>query len=345
MINVSDMAEQKRILITGASGFIGGHLVKEALNRGYEVWAAIRPHSSREHLQDERIRFVCLRYDSKEVLIEQLREIVSSAGAWHYVIHSAGITKTLREADFYHVNAFNTHLLIEALAAAHCIPCKFLLISSLSSYGPVNEYSFRPVRIDDDRNPDSVYGKSKFEAELFVKAQTYFPYIILLPTGVYGPGDKDYLMEIKNIRAGIDLKVGMKPQRLTFIYVRDLAVAAFMALENSEIKNTSYFVADGDVYTDTDFAQLVRKLLGKKNVVSLRIPFWMCYVACLFSEMFGHLAGRAMTLNTDKYHILKQRNWICEAEPLRRELGFIPRYNLKEGLEETIRYSKERGLL
>jgi nucleoside-diphosphate-sugar epimerase len=339
------MEEQKRILITGASGFIGGYLVKEALSRGYEVWAGVRTHSSREHLQDERIKFIDLRYDSKDLLIEQLRGVVSSVGAWHYVIHNAGITKTLREADFYNVNAFNTHLLIEALAAADCKPGKFLLMSSLSSYGPVNEYSFRPIRIDDEQNPDSVYGKSKFEAELFIKAQTYFPYIILLPTGVYGPEDKDYLLEIKSIRSGIDLKVGMKPQQLTFIYVKDLAVAAFTALENKEARNISYFVADGDVYTDTDFAQLVRRLLDKKFVINFRIPFWLCYVACLFSEAFGHLVGKAMTLNTDKYHILKQRNWICETEPIRRELGFMPRYNLKEGLEETIDYSKKYKLL
>jgi nucleoside-diphosphate-sugar epimerase len=137
----------------------------------------------------------------------------------------------------------------------------------------------------------------------------------------------------------------LKSQQLTFIYVKDLAVAAFMALENKKAENVSYFVADGDVYTDTNFAQLIKKLLGKKIVITLRIPFWMCYVACLFSETFGHLAGKAMTLNTDKYRILKQRNWICETEPIRQELGFVPRYNLKEGLEETIHYSKEHKLL
>jgi nucleoside-diphosphate-sugar epimerase len=339
------MVNQKRILITGASGFIGGFLVREALARGYEVWAGVRMHSSRKYLQDKRINFIDLRYDSKEALIGQLRGIVSSVGAWHYVIHNAGVTKTLRKADFFLVNAFYTHLLIEALAAVDGCSCKFLLMSSLSSYGPVNKNSFRPIHIDNDRKPDSVYGKSKFEAESFVKTQTYFPYIILLPTGVYGPGDKDYLMEIKSIKAGFDLKVGMKPQQITFIYVKDLAVAAFMAIENEEARNKSYFVADGDVYTDADFAHIVKKLLNKRFVISFRIPVWMCYIACVFSEIIGRLTGNAMTLNTDKYHILKQRNWICDTEPIRRELGFVPGYNLKEGLEETIRYSKDNGLL
>lgn len=337
--------EKKRILITGASGFIGGFLVQEALARGYEVWAGVRPSSSRKYLQDKRIHFIYLRYDDKERLIEQLRQVASAGGAWHYVIHNAGVTKTLREADFYRINAFHTHLLIEALAAADCCPRKFLLMSSLSSYGPVNEYSFRPIRIDDNRNPDSVYGKSKLEAELFVKAQPYFPYVILLPTGVYGPGDRDYLMEIKSIKTGFDLKVGMKPQKITFIYVRDLAVAAFLAIENERVKDRSYFVSDGDVYTDTDFAHIVKKLLNKRFVISLRLPLRMCYLACVFSGIIGRLTGKAMTLNPDKYKILKQRNWVSECDPIRRELGFVPRYNLKEGLAETIRYSEENGLL
>ncbi|MDR1524095.1 MAG: NAD(P)-dependent oxidoreductase [Tannerella sp.] len=339
------MVERKRILITGASGFIGGFLVDEALRRGYEVWAGIRPGSSRKYLQDERIRIIYLNYDSKDALVDQLRSFADSTGVWDYVIHNAGLTKALRKKDFYTVNTFNTQILIEALAVAGCKPRKFLLMSSLSSYGPVKEDSFRPIRTDDDRKPDTVYGKSKLEAELFLRAQPFFPYIILLPTGVYGPGDRDYLMEIKSIRSGFDLKAGMKPQKITFIYVKDLAVAAFMAIENENIKNVSYFVADGDVYTDAGFAHTVKELLGKRFVINLRIPLWMCYVACFFSGIFGRLTGRAVTLNTDKYHILKQRNWICDTEPIRRELGFTPVYDLRKGLEETIRYGKENGLL
>ncbi|MDR0573199.1 MAG: NAD(P)-dependent oxidoreductase [Tannerella sp.] len=339
------MNERKRILITGASGFIGGFLVKEALRRGYDVWAGIRPNSSREHLQDERIHFINVRYDDKSALTKQLLEVVATSGAWHYIIHNAGITKAFNTADFYKVNALYTHKLIESLNEADCRPEKFLLMSSLSSYGPVNEYSFRPIRIDDEQQPDSVYGKSKLQAELFVKAQTYFPYIILRPTGVYGPGDKDYLMEIKSIKSGFDLKVGMKPQNITFIYVKDLAVAVFLALENSSVCDSSYFVADGDVYTDHEFAGIIKKILSKRFVFNLRIPLWICYMACVCSEIIGNMIGKPMTLNTDKYKILRQRNWICETDPTRRELGFIPQYDLKEGLEETVRYSREHGLL
>ena len=339
------MNERKRILITGASGFIGRFLVDEALQRGYDIWAGVRPGSSREYLQDERIHFINLRYDDKKKLIEQLREIVSDSGAWHYVVHNAGITKSLKASDFYEVNTNNTRVLMESLSEADCKPKKFLLMSSLSSYGPVNEKSFEPIHTNDKQRPDSVYGKSKLDAEILVKEQTSFPYIILNPTGVYGPGDKDYLVEIKSIKSGFDFKVGIKPQNITFIYVRDLAVAAFLALENSSIRNSSYFISDGDVYTDNEFAEIIKNTLGRRYVFSIRIPFWLCYVACFFSEIIGKISGKSMTLNTDKYKILRQRNWICDVEPMRRELGFTPKYNLIEGIKETIISNQDMGLL
>ena len=331
------MENQKRILITGASGFIGGFLVKEALQRGYDVWAGIRSGSSREHLQDERIHFIDLQYDNKAALTKQLHEAVSLFGAWHYVIHNAGITKTIRTADFYKVNAQYTELFIKSLAEAGCVQEKFLFMSSLSSYGAGDEISFRPIHADDEQRPESNYGKSKLQAEHYVKAQNDFPYIILCPTGVYGTGDKDYLMEIKSVKAGFDLKAGLKPQRLSFIYVKDLVTAAFLALENPLIRNTTYLVSDGVTYTDSEFAEIVKKIEGKHFVLNVRIPLILCYIACVFSEWIGKIFGKPMTLNKDKYKLLKQRNWTCETAQTNHELGFTPQYSLKEGLKETIK--------
>ena len=339
------MDNKKRILITGASGFIGGFLVKEALQRGYDVWAGVRSGSSLQYLSDERIHFINLQYDDREALVMQLQKIVSISGAWHYIIHNAGITKTLHKSEFHKINAHYVSVLIESLATANCIPQKFLLMSSLGSYGPVAENSIEPIRIDDEQRPDSEYGKSKLQAEWFVKGQTCFPYIILCPTGVYGPGEKDYLMEIKSIQSGFDFKAGMKPQRITFIYVKDLAVVAFLALENPSIRNTAYFVADGDTYSDHEFVGIVKKLLGKNKVVNLRIPLWLCYAACACSELAGKLFKKSMTLNTDKFKIIRQRNWACDTERTYRELKFHPQYNLKDGLQETIIFSKKHGLL
>ena len=220
-----------KILITGASGFIGGFLVEEALRRGYETWAGIRAGSSKAHLQDKRTHFIDLKYGDQEALTAQLSDFAREYGAWDYVIHNAGLTKTLDKRNFFRVNAENTHRFIEALAVAGCKPKKFLLMSSLSSYGRGDEKTFRPIRLDDPQRPDTAYGQSKLEAENYIRKQTYFPYVILRPTGVYGPGEKDYFMEIQSVKSGLDFAVGAIPQRITFIYVKDLATVAFLSLE------------------------------------------------------------------------------------------------------------------
>lgn len=334
-----------KILITGASGFIGGFLVKEALDRGYEVWAGVRASSSRANLQDERIRFIDLKYNKPEALTAQLMDFVKENGAWDYVIHNAGLTKTLDKKNFFRINAENTHHLIEALAASGCKPKKFLLMSSLSSYGQGDEQTFRPIRLDDPQTPDTAYGKSKLEAENYIRTQTHFPYVILRPTGVYGPGEKDYFMEIQSVKSGLDFAVGFTPQRITFIYVKDLATVAFLALENEQVRNRHYFVADGDVYTDEEFARLIQEILKKKHVLHARIPMGLVHVACICSEWIGKLLKKSMTLNTDKYIILKQRNWICDVTPLQDELNFTPAYPLRRGLEESIEWYKKEGWL
>lgn len=334
-----------KILITGASGFIGGFLVEEALRRGYDVWAGIRGGSSKAHLKDKRIRFIDLKYKDPEALTEQLRMFVHENGAWDFVIHNAGLTKALDKRDFFRVNAQNTSHFIEALADAGCKPRKFLLMSSLSSYGQGDEKTFRPIRLDDPQRPDTAYGQSKLEAENLVRRQTYFPYVILRPTGVYGPGEKDYFMEIQSVSNGLDFAVGSVPQRITFIYVKDLATVAFLCLEKEEIRNRHYFVADGDVHTDESFARMIQDVLGKKRVLHARIPLGLVHVACIGSEWIGRILKKSMTLNTDKYIILKQRNWICDVTPLQDDLGFTPAYPLRKGLEESIEWYRKEGWL
>ena len=327
---------QTKVLITGASGFIGSYLVKEALRRGFEVWAGVRASSLLEHLPKEKIQRIDLKYNDSEALSEQIAAHVRQHGRWDYVIHNTGVTKTTKPSDFFLVNAEYTQRLLTALSQTECRPTKFLLMSSLSTYAGGNNKTLVPIRLDDPQAPDTLYGKSKLLAENHVRGQQYFPYVILRPTGVYGPGDKDYLMAIESIRSGFDFTAGMKPHYITFIYVKDLVDVAFKALTNESIRNREFFVADGDVYTDTQFARLIQEILQKRYVFRARIPLWLVYIVCLCSEGIGRLTGKAKTLNTDKYKILKQRNWICDIEPLRKELGFTPAYDLLKGLVETI---------
>ncbi|MDR1356703.1 MAG: NAD(P)-dependent oxidoreductase [Tannerellaceae bacterium] len=335
----------KKILITGAGGFIGGFLVAEALAAGYETWAGIRASSNRERLQDKRIRFIDLNYAHPDVFTAQIAAFAAAHGRWDYVIHNAGLTKTVNKSDFFRVNALYTRNLVDALAKAQCLPQKFLLMSSLSSYGKGDEQTLAPIREGDAQTPDSAYGKSKLEAECIVRRQTYFPYVILRPTGVYGPGEKDYFMEIKSIRSGFDFTAGMRLQNISFVYVKDLAHAVLMAAANETIANVAYFVSDGRKYTDAGFAALIQEILGRKRLLRIRIPMPLVFLACLCSEVVGKIKGRSMTLNLDKFMILRGRNWTCDAAPLWRDLGAEPAYDLRRGLEESVEWYRREGWL
>ncbi|GAB6012021.1 NAD-dependent epimerase/dehydratase family protein [Viscerimonas tarda] len=333
-----------RILITGASGFIGSFLVEKALNEGFETWAGIRKTSSRGYLKDSRIHFVDFNFADKEKLKEQIDSFSATTGKFDYIVHNAGITKSLNIKDFDTVNFLNTKNFVEALMETNNIPQKFLLMSSLSAYGVGDEKNYTPFGLSDTPNPNTAYGKSKLKAEQFLQSLPGFPYMILRPTGVYGPREKDYYLMLKTVKAGLDVGAGFRPQHLTFIYVKDLVDAAFLALK-SPLTNKAYFVADGDVYTDKEYTQLIKKVLGKKRALNIKIPLWLLKIVSVMSESFSKLTKKPLTLNRDKYKIMRQRNWECDTTPLIKDLGFSPKYTLFDGLTESVDWYRRNGWL
>ncbi|HEY5570064.1 MAG TPA: NAD(P)-dependent oxidoreductase, partial [Bacteroidales bacterium] len=178
----------------------------------------------------------------------------------------------------------------------------------------------------------------------FFAKRTDFPVVTLRPTGVYGPRDKDYFLLTKTVRSGLNVSVGFKPQRITFIYVKDLVRAVYLAIEKAK-PHSSYFVSDGEVYTSSDYALFVQKKLNVKYLLSLRIPLCMVW---LISASVGGLMqwmGRSFTLNSDKFKIIKQRNWCCDNLPIEQDLGFKAEYKLQQGVDESIDWYLANGWL
>lgn len=318
---------QKSVLITGASGFIGSFLVEKALSEGYEVWAGVRASSDRSYLQDKRVHFIDLHFSDKSRLKEQIEEHVNTHGAWNYVIHNAGLTKSLDPNDFYRVNSQFTVQLVEALQESGHMPEKFILMSSLSA-----------------AKGESVYGRSKRRAEEFLLAKKDFPSLIMRPTGVYGPREKDYFMMAKTVQSGFDLGVGFKRQLLTFIYVTDLVNAVFLALQ-SNFTHKIYAVADGRVYTDKEYTEILQRCLGKKWVLRLKVPVFLLYIVSWIAEKIALLTRKPSTLNTDKFQIMKQRDWTCDTAPLKDDLAFTPEFELERGLTACIEWYRENAWL
>lgn len=331
-----------KILITGASGFIGSFIVEEALNRGFETWAAVRKSSSREFLKDERIHFIELNLSSEEQLKQQLKDI-----QFDYVVHAAGVTKCLHKEDFFRINTEGTKNLVRALMDLQMPLKRFVYISSLSIMGAIREEQpYQEIRERDKAQPNTAYGKSKLEAEQWLNSlnEKLFPFIILRPTGVYGPRERDYFMMAKSIQSHIDFAVGFKQQDITFVYVTDVVQAVFLALEKGET-GRCYFLSDGEVYQSSTFSDLIRKELGNPWWIRITAPLWLLRIITFCGEYMGHLTGKVTALNNDKYNIMKQRNWRCDISPARQELGYEPKVKLEEGVHKSIVWYKKNKWL
>jgi len=269
---------------------------------------------------------------------------VSQYGKWDYVIHCAGLTKSAGDSDFFKVNYEYTLNLVNALRYSGNIPDKFVYMSSMGAFGSGDEINYTPLRPEDTPKPNSAYGISKILSEQYIQSLSDFPYLILRPTGVYGPREKDYYVMVKMLNAGLDVAVGFKPQRLNFIYIKDLVKVCFSAVE-SPLQNKAWFVADGDVYTSQEYTDIVRKVLGKKHVLKITFPLGVVKIVSVFAGLFCRIIGKPSLLNLDKYKIMKQRNWTCDISSLKKDLGFEAGYNLQRGMEETVAWYKENGWL
>jgi nucleoside-diphosphate-sugar epimerase len=330
-----------KILITGASGFIGSFIVEEALKKGFDTWAAVRKSSSKEYLKDERINFIELNLSSKAQLIEQLR-----GHDFDYVVHAAGVTKCLNKQDFHRINTEGTKNLIDAILELQMPLKRFVFVSSLSIFGAIKEQQpYDEIRETDIPQPNTEYGRSKLAAEKYLESLgSRVPYIILRPTGVYGPREKDYFMMAKSIKQHSDFAVGYKRQDITFVYVSDVVQAIFLALDKGE-NGRKYFLSDGEVYQSTTFSDLIHEELGRPWWIRVTAPIWLLRIITCVGDWWGRKTGKMSALNNDKFNILRQRNWRCDIQPAINELGYEPKYKLTEGVEETIKWYKDNKWL
>lgn len=332
-----------RLLIVGAGGFTGGFIAEEALRRGFDTYAGIRASTSRKYLSDKRIKFIELDFENPDSLADSLSKTLPNGYKWDYIVYNLGATKCTNFTDFNRINYEYLRLFTEALKQADKVPTKMLYMSSLSAMGPGDEKDYTPFSETRIPMPNTRYGASKIKAEMWL-ATAGIPYVIFRATGIYGPREKDYFLMFKSIAAGFDFSVGLRKQLLSFIYVEDIAVAIFDALQKAPVGKT-YIIAEERSYTQKEFRTLVAKELGQRFVIPIRIPLWGVYIVSLIAEKIGLLRGRPATLNRDKFHIMRQRNWSADISAARRDFAFNPSTSLKEGIQRSIKWYRENNWL
>lgn len=331
------MAKEK-ILITGANGFIGSFLVKEALGKNLDVYAGVRKNSNTNSLKELDIKVIDMNYES----IDEMTHIFTKH-QFTYIIHNAGITKTPIANEYIRVNKEYLINIVEAVRKSGCELKKFLYVSSLAATGPADFQKNGMLTQDAIYHPVTKYGISKHQAESYLIQQNDIPYLIIRPTAVYGPGEKDLFNVFQMINKRIDIQAGLLPQKLTFIYVKDLSRLMITAIL-SPYKHKAYYATDGNVYTGTAFSGFIRQSLNR-YAVKIKLPIPVIKLVALVSEKVSSLWGSYPPLNVDKFHEIKARNWCCDVTDLETELGFKSEYDLSKGIPETVQWYKEHKWL
>ena len=321
----------KRLLITGANGFVGSHLAEMALEGGFEVYAAVRKTSDLGNLDGLKVTLVYPEYNNVNSLTAMLDQYDIT-----HIAHVAGLTKGRTPEDYMRANAtVSTSLAEAALATKHPIQ-KFVFVSSLAIMGPRNEDVFLTEL--QEPQPVTLYGKSKWKAEQSLGQFNDLPIITLRPTAVYGPREKDMLIVINMVRKGWELYLGNKAQKLSFIYVKDLCKAILLSLESPLIQKT-YLLSDGENYDRYAFASQVKRILHKKTI-RMHIPVGI--VSGFLGILERLIPSRTSILNQDKLKELTG-SWACNIDNAKSELGYIPQYPLNKGIGETIAWNKARN--
>jgi len=325
-----------KVLLTGASGFVGSHILDVLREGGISVALLLRARSNRRFIQ-AHLNSVELHegaFDDPACLDRAL------AGVTH-VIHCAGATKALRGKDFYKVNQLGARAIVDALNRHGGIQ-RLVLISSLAAAGPSTRLA--PLSERAPAEPVSTYGHSKLAGEEEVTTRCQCEFTILRPPAVYGPRDTEFLRLFKAVRLGLKPVFGSGQQELSLVYVEDLARAAVHCLTTPAAARRTYFVTERGIFTTRQFADKIAEVM-KRSAFLLRIPIPLLYFVGLGQDFLSQVIRRPTVLSRQKYPEFRAEAWTCDGSRLQIETGFVCRHGLTDGLTKTRDwYRQERWL-
>ncbi len=319
--------------MTGGTGFIGSHLAEALLDRGVQVRCLVRKGSDLKWLKDLPI----------EIAVGDCRDKTSLTGAvkdTDYVFHLAGITKAVNEKTYFEINASGTENLIRACLENNPRLQKFVYVSSQAAAGPCRNGDKK--RESDRCEPVSVYGQSKRMGEEFALAHAHkIPLVILRPTGVYGPRDKDFYTLFKWVSKRI------KPcfsGKVSLCYVHDVVQAILLAVESPTKSGEIFFLSDGTDYLMKEVGDVFAQTMGV-TPLSVPIPKWLIFGIASLSEYLSVLSGKPPLMSRGMAEQIVQKDWTCDITKAKTVLGFSPQYQLSQGARLTYQWYKNQKWL
>ena len=316
-----------KALVTGASGFIGRRLVMELARRGYEIVCLVRPTSKTAPLRGLPVEFV----------LGDLGDAASLAHAVNgrdHIFHLAGVIQTIDGPAFETANTLGTRNLVDACLRAAPAIKKFVFVSSIAAAGPSPDG--KALTEADEPRPVSAYGRSKLAAERIVlEAGARMPVTIVRPPNVFGPGSKEIERALVLLRKRLVPALGDSRPRTSLVDVDDLVAALLLAAENPRSAGRTYFVTDGRAYAWPEITAAIAEELGVKRFM-IKVPFGIQILAARLAETAARLGRKPPLLTREIVRAARDYFWIYDGSKIERELGFHPRYGLRESVRRAV---------
>ncbi len=326
-----------KVLVTGARGFIGSHLVEALLKKNYAVRCLLRKKKGAQTwLQDLEVEIAEGDLTRPESLLGAVKDM-------DFVFHLAGSTKAYSKWEFDKSNFEGTKNLLEATIKSNPGIKRFVHVSSLAVGGPCQ--SGKPLTENQPPRPVSNYGRSKLKAEnAALEYAKEIPVVITRPPAVYGPRDKDMFELFKYARRGWRFEIIGGTRQLSLIYVKDLVNGIILAAEKSEAAGQVFYLCNDEAYSAKNVGDLLAGSFGKK-AGALRIPLFLVFLWSLGGDAYCKLFRHSSLFSLDKYREIKQKNWVCDNSKAKKELGFSAEFSLEKGFKETADWYLTNGWL
>jgi nucleoside-diphosphate-sugar epimerase len=325
------MAERGSIaLVTGASGFVGSHLVEHLARNGITVRALLRGSSSQRWLPVQDLVEVHRAPLNDSVALRELLEGVTT------VFHLAAVTSAPRHADYFSANVEGTRSIVAATKEI-APDAAFVLCSSQAAAGPSREG--RPLTEKDPPRPEGPYGRSKLEAERVLLDSGLRATVVRPPT-VYGPRDTDILEMFRWASRGFAPLIGRHQQKLSLVYVSDLVAALVAASE--EPRGATYFVTDGHVHTRDELMSTIASAVARE-IRRVHVPVSLAMTFAHVSRMAARFVRMKPLLTPERIRDFCELNWTCDDTLARNELGYVSEVPVQQGMIQTVKWYRKQG--
>jgi len=317
------------VLVTGATGFIGSHLVELLLTKKYAVRCLVRKTSDTGWLKGLNVEYVHGDLFDHEAL----RKAVAGVD---YVYHSAGVTKAKKKEAYYRGNSEGTKNILDAVIRHHPHIKRFVQISSQAAVGP--SPTKEPIAEDTPAHPLTTYGKSKWLAEEEChKVASLIPITIVRPPVVYGPRDKDVFEFFNTMRKGLQPMVGFNEKLVSMLHVGDVVRGFVMAGESEQAAGQTYFISSRKMHGWREIGDIARNVMSVR-ALRVRIPESAVFVIAAFAELFALTSAKPALINFEKARDMVQNYWTASGEKAKRDFGFEQQISLADGVRDSVEW-------